>query len=237
MKKNDLSQSVFITGANRGMGLGYVVHYLKKGFSVVATAKNPDGVGELWLLEKEYPDQLSVLGLDVSCEASILNLVDQLQSMGVTFLLAINNAGISLKEEFGKWTKATFETHFRVNTIGPALVSQALLPFLEKGAKLIQVSSGLGSLEKKSNLNDGLDAYAASKCALHSIAVNLAEKLRTKNIMVFVINPGWVKTKMGGDKAPSTVNEAIGDITGTIERLTFEQTGSFLSEKGDPIPW
>ncbi|WP_282160593.1 SDR family NAD(P)-dependent oxidoreductase [Ulvibacterium marinum] len=237
MKINDFFQSVFITGANRGMGLGYVVHYLKKNFSVIATAKNPDSAGELLRLKKEYPDQLSVLELDVSCEASILSLVDQLQSMGVTFLLAINNAGISLEEEFGKWTKATFEAHFRVNTIGPALISQALLPFLEKGAKLIQISSGLGSLGQGSNLNNNLSAYAASKCALHSITVHLAEKLRTKNIMVFVINPGWVKTKMGGDEAPTTIDEAIGNITGTIERLTFEQTGSFLSEKGEPILW
>lgn len=236
MKINDLSQSVFITGANRGMGLGYVIHYLKKSFSVIATAKNPDRAGELLRLKKEYPDQLTVLGLDVSCEISIANLVDQLQSMGATFLLAINNAGISHEEEFGKWTKATFEAHFRVNTIGPALVSQAIFLFLEKGAKLIQVSSGLGSLGQ-GNLNNSLSAYAASKCALHSITVHLAEKLRTKDIMVFAMNPGWVRTRMGGNQAPSTIDEAIGHITETIEQLTFKQTGSFLSEKGEQIPW
>ncbi|WP_422080377.1 SDR family NAD(P)-dependent oxidoreductase [Ulvibacterium sp.] len=237
MGENGFSGSVFITGANRGMGLGYVVHYLKQGLSVIATAKKPGEAEELLRLEKEYPNQLSVLGLDVSCETSILNLEDRLQDIRATFFLAINNAGISLEEEFGEWTSAIFETHFRVNTIGPALVSQTLVPFLEKGAKLIQVSSGLGSLGQSSNLSNGLSAYAASKCALHSITVRLAEKLRTKDIMVFAINPGWVKTKMGGDNAPSTIEGAVGDITETIERLTFEQTGSFLSEKGELIPW
>ncbi|MEO1009958.1 MAG: SDR family oxidoreductase [Bacteroidota bacterium] len=237
MKNDSFRKSVFVTGANRGMGMGYAEHYLENGLSVIATARNPDKAKALLRLKMEYPDQLRVLRLDVTNEKSISDLVSRLKQMGATFSLVINNAGISFEEELGKWTLRTFETHFRVNAIGPALISQALLPFLESKAKLVQISSGLGSLQQGSDLENGLDAYAASKCALHSITVRLAQKLRFRGMAVFAINPGWVKTNMGGAEAPSTVPEAVGHITRTITNVGLEKTGCFLSEKGEPIPW
>lgn len=237
MKKRSFDKSIFITGANRGMGLGYVKHYLKKGFPVIATAKNLAKAPELLLLQKKLPNKLGLLKLDVTKESAIEKLVSELNSKKATITLVLNNAGISMSEEFDQWTMASFENHFRVNTIGPALISQAITPFMLEGAKLIQISSGMGSLAWKVNPENGLDAYAASKCALHSITVRLAEKLKSKKIGVFAINPGWVQTDMGGQEAPSTVDEAIADMTKTIEKLTIEQTGSFISEKGEAIPW
>lgn len=226
-----------ITGANRGLGLGYVNHYLNNGCNVIATYRNIDSSNVLVYLKEKYPDNLKLTTLDVSNEESIATLKAKLSNENIELSLVINNAGIAREEEFGGWTINNFENHFRVNTIGPALVSQAIIPFLEKGAKLIQISSGMGSLMWNINPENGLDAYAASKSALNSITIRLAEKLKTRNIGVFVINPGWVKTEMGGAEAPCTVDEAIIDITRTITQLKLERTGSFLSEKGEIIPW
>ncbi|MGI9552417.1 MAG: SDR family oxidoreductase [Aurantibacter sp.] len=237
MEKNKLTNNVLITGANRGMGLGYVRDYLKKGYSVVVTAKNPSMAEELAELQKEFRDRLSLHKLDVTDEKAINDFVDQLMRKELSFSIVINNAGIAYEEEFGKWTMATFEKHFRVNTIGPALVSQAISHFLEKGAKIIQISSGMGSLEWNINPENGLDAYSASKSALHSITIRLAEKLRAQGIMVVAINPGWVRTAMGGTDATSSVEDAVEDITKTIDALTLDDSGRFLSEKGASIPW
>lgn len=237
MEKSNFHQSVLITGANRGLGLGYVKFYLKKGVPVVATALNPTLASELLRLQKEYPNQLLLVELNVAQESSIGRFVSELKSNRVTISIAINNAGVSMGEAFGNWTMASFENHFRINTIGPALVSQAIVPFLSDGSKLVQISSGMSSLAWNINPEDALDAYAASKCALHSITVRLADKLKPENIGVFAINPGWVKTRMGGEGAPRSVDEAMVDITETIEKLTMAQTGSFISETGTAIPW
>lgn len=237
MKLGDFTKSVLITGTSRGMGLGYVIHYLKKGTSVVAAVKNPKNALELLKLQKEHLDKLLILELDVASETSISRFVNLIRVKGVTFSIAINNAGISTEEEFGKWTLASFETHLRINTIGPALVSQAIAPFLEEGSKLVQVGSGMGSLTWNLNPKNGLDAYAVSKCALLSITRRLAEKLRANNIVVLAINPGWVKTEMGGNEAISTVVETVENISETIQRATINDTGRFLSDKGETIPW
>ena len=229
--------SVLITGANRGIGLGLVTYYLGKGISVMATAKNPKKSEALQKLQKEYDKQLWLLKLDVTSEKSIANFTKELKELGTMISVVINNAGISVEEEFGQWTMATFESHFRVNSIGPALVSQAVLPFMGIGTKLIQVSSGMGSLKWNINPKNGLDAYSASKCALHSLTVRLAEKLKDKQITVVALNPGWVRTDMGGPEATSGISEAVGYLTQTISRLTLKDTGHFISETGEPIPW
>lgn len=233
----EVTQNIFITGANRGMGLGYVELFLKKGKSVVATTKNPIEAHELISLQKKYSDRLEILELNVENEDSINQLIKLLEKGKKSFSIAINNAGISIDEEFGKWTMSNFERHFRINTIGPALISQALVPFLIKGGKFIQISSGLGSLSLNINPQMPLDAYAMSKCSLHSLTIRLAEKLREKNIIVTAINPGWVKTEMGGNEAPMMVKDVVRNIANTIDNLTEKETGSFLTDMGEQIPW
>ncbi|TMU57302.1 SDR family NAD(P)-dependent oxidoreductase [Flagellimonas algicola] len=235
--KNAFSQSILITGANRGMGLGYVRHYLKEGKSIIAAVRTIEKQTELDRLREQHADRLLILRLDVSNEASLVGFTKELKMVQPSFRIVINNAGISMEEKFEAWTMATFEKHFRINTIGPALTSQAIAPFMAKGGKLIQISSGMGSLSWNINPLNHFDAYAASKCALHSITIRLAEKLKAKEIGVFAINPGWVRTEMGGDDATTSIEEAVTDITSTIAQLKFRQTGSFLSEKGEIIPW
>lgn len=237
MKKSEFSHSVLITGANRGIGLGLVKHYLGIGFTVLATAKNTKKSEALLELQKKYDNRLWLLELDVTSEISISNFTKQIKGLGTMISVVINNAGISVEEEFGHWTMATFETHFRVNSIGPALVSQAVLPYMVVGAKLIQISSGMGSIQWNINPINGFDAYAASKCALHSITVRLAEKLKDRQITVVAINPGWVKTDMGGQEAPTMITEAVNNISGTIDKLSYKFTGHFLSDVGEQIPW
>ncbi|MEX0288308.1 MAG: SDR family NAD(P)-dependent oxidoreductase [Flavobacteriaceae bacterium] len=236
-EKNSYKDAVLVTGTNRGLGLGFVDYYLKNGSKVVAAVRNKNLAKELLELEEKHAGALLVLEMDVSNEDSIVRFIDQLGAYKATLSLAINNAAIAEEEEFGKWKKATFESHFLINTIGPALVSQAILPFLQKGASLVQISSGMGSVAWNINPKDPLDAYAASKSALHSITARMAEKLREQKIVVVAINPGWVRTRMGGTDATSSVTEAILNLTRTIDRITLKDSGRFISETGESIPW
>lgn len=225
-------RTLLVTGASRGMGRGYVERYLREGWRVVATSRAALDLPEL---QDEQGDRLVTARLDVDDEASVAALGELLA--GETLDLVINNAGVSLDEPFGKWTAAAFERSFRTNTIGPALVAQAVAPRMRDGATLVNVSSGMGSIGLGLNPTDGLDAYAASKAALGMLTRRLAEKLRPRGIVVVAISPGWVQTEMGGAGAPTPVEVAVEQVAETIATLSSDATGRFLSERGEELPW
>ena len=228
-------KNILITGANRGLGLGFTRHYLGAGHRVYATARNPQQSTEFDELQRAFKNRFTALQLELTNERSIDALAPALN--GVELDLVINNAGMLPDQAFGQWTSASFETAFRVNASGPSMVAQALVPLMKKGSVLANLSSGLGSCGLNINPETGLDAYAASKAALNMVTRRLAAKPETRHITVVAFDPGWVKTRMGGEEAELTVDESIADLTATIERLTPDQSGLFLSRKGEPLPW
>ncbi|AWB66007.1 short-chain dehydrogenase [Saccharobesus litoralis] len=230
-------KTVLITGADRGMGLGFVKHYLSQGKQVIATTRRTQSSQHLAKLKAEYAAQLLVKSLDLGQPESIKSLADELQQANYQLDLVINNAGISYGEPFGEWTAPAFNQHLQINTLGPMLLNQALVPCLAAGCKLIQISSGMGSIEWNIGADNPLDAYAASKCALNILSRRLAEKLKSQNIIVLMLNPGWVQTDMGGAEAPTSIEQAIKDMTSTIDKVSLADSGQFLEADGASIPW
>ncbi len=226
--------TVLVTGANRGLGLGFVKHYLAENRRVIATTRRMDMAGDLRDLAD---DRLSIEELDAGNEDSIAKLAERLKSRGVRLDLLINNAGINVEESFGVWTMAAFQDCLRVNVTGPALLSQALAPLLRDGAKIINLSSGMGSMALNINPDAPMDSYAVSKAALNMLTHRLAAKLSDRRITVVAMSPGWVRTDMGGGAAPASVDEAIRQLTASIEALRPDQSGAFLSVDGEVQPW
>ena len=226
-------KTILITGANRGIGRGLARHYLARGWKVLGTARAP--AESFQSLETEFPSRFFPVELDVADESSVSRLAEN--CAGHTLDRVVCNAGISPDENLGSWTAAVFEKSFAVNAAGPALVAQALLPLMNEGAKLVNMSSGMGSIEININPEGGLDAYAMSKAALNMLSHRLAEKLRPENITVVAMSPGWVQTEMGGPEAPTPVEEAVPVIATTIEGFSMEHSGGFFSETGEPLPW
>ncbi|MDF7824191.1 SDR family oxidoreductase [Pontiellaceae bacterium B12227] len=226
-------KTVLITGANRGIGLGLVQFYLESGWSVIACSRQPSAAKALQELAGQYDEVLRQVQLDVGDEQSI----QQLGQLSGPLDLLINNAGVSSEENIGQWTTAGFEQSFRVNAAGPALVVQALAPLLHEGAKVVNITSGMGSLALNINPGNGLDAYAMSKAALNAVTQRMAGKPELKGRIVICMNPGWIKTDMGGDEAPGTVEEVAAEMAGTIAGLTPEQSGQFLSAAGERMEW
>lgn len=235
MNSNKSSKTVVITGANRGIGLGFVNYYLEKGWFVVACCRTSKPKDNLQILLGQYKDQLRIEVLDISLDQSIIDFVKRIKHL--EFNLVINNAGVSYDEKLGSWTSKKFIKTFRVNAIGVALFSQAIIPLIKNKGKLVNISSGLGSIEQNINPNMGFDAYAMSKAALNILSKRLATKLKPKNICVIALSPGWVQTDMGGVEAPVSVHQAVNKLGQTIDKITFTSTGQFLSEEGNSIPW
>ena len=227
-------KTILITGANRGLGLGFARHYLAAGHRVLAGARDPDGSAELAALKSQYRERIDTQQLDVGSESSVLSLAKSLADMELD--LVINNAGVCRDEAFGTWSAATFSTAMSVNVTGAALVAQAVTPAMKRGAKLVNISSGLGSIGLNLSPDAGLDAYAASKAALNLVSRRLASKLEADGIAVVAMSPGWVQTRMGGEEDELTVDESVASMTATIERLTLADSGRFVNRNGEDIP-
>ncbi|MEJ2383690.1 MAG: SDR family oxidoreductase [Xanthomonadales bacterium] len=227
--------NVLITGTNRGLGLGFTRHYLERGCHVFATARDPADCAALADLHAEFGESLTTVDLDLSRTDAIANAASALADVELD--LVINNAGAMIDEKFGHWTADSFARLFAVNTIGPAVFAQALLPRMKPGSKLVNISSGLASCGLNINPETGLDAYAASKAALNMITCRLAAKPESEGLIVVACDPGWVRTRMGGPEAELSVEESVAAITATIDGLSPDDSGRFLSRRGETLPW
>ena len=140
-------KTVLITGANRGIGLTLCQHYLREHYQVHACCRHPDQAPELNALKSKYPQQLLVRSLDVASQESIDDLKSELDQSPLDIL--INNAGIYqfdlMKDHLDM---KIWDRFFHTNSIGPYLLSQALLENIQRGEqkKVLNMSSSLGSI-------------------------------------------------------------------------------------------
>ena len=126
-----------------------------------------------------------------------------------------------------------------INSIAPMLVSQALVPLLEKTGKtpkIICITSGLGSITQAEGLMYGL-SYGMSKAALNMGVKKLSSELKRRGIAILALHPGWVQTDMGGAGAPLKPPESISGMLEVIDHLSLDATGSFLNYAGERLPW
>lgn len=220
---------VLITGANRGLGLEFATQYAADGWQVIGTARKP---GDADALEATGA---KVLQLDVTDADSIAALAAALDGTAIDLL--INNAGIFPRES--KLENVDFDDYaamLAVNTIGPARVTQALLPNLRAGdgKKIVNITSRLGSIEYNSG---GFYGYRESKAALNMFTKTLAAELGGEGFICLAIHPGWVATDMGGPNATLTPPQSVAGMREVIGSLSDADNGSYRSYAGDAVPW
>lgn len=228
-----------VTGANRGLGLGFVRQLLESGHRVVATCRQPGKATALNTLAGEHPGRLHVLPLDVATPKSHAELARELPLVlgdDGRLALLVNNAGVLHSgERFGHLRSEVLEDSFRTNAAGPLLLTQALAPLLADGARVLNLSSSIGSVARTERF--GTPAYAISKAALNMATAQLAQALAERGIVVVAISPGWVRTDMGGDDAKVGVEDAVAGMLRVLERLQTGDSGRFLDWQGKPVPW
>ncbi len=228
--------TVLITGASRGIGLEFTRQYANADNTVIATCRSPDTATELTSLA-EQRDAITVAPLDLRSDESITALVERLSNQGLVIDLLISNAGILVNERFKAWSRESFQETLNTNVTGPALLVQAFDGLLSKSAKVVHISSGLGSLEwGGEGMSDG-DSYAISKAAVNMLTVRLASVYQSSSRLVVSMSPGWVATDMGGAGADLTPEESVSRMIPTIEALTGEDSGRFIDNQGNPLPW
>ncbi|TYA69844.1 SDR family NAD(P)-dependent oxidoreductase [Seonamhaeicola marinus] len=228
-------KTAIITGSNRGMGLGWVKHFLDEGYTVIATARKPEKAEELNALKKKYKKRLFIEKLDVTSEEDHKALGEMLKKNNIKIDIAISNAGVTVEEDFGKWTSNSFLANYKVNTMGAAFFAQTISPYLKEGARLVQLSSGHGAIGTHRKAGT-IDAYGVSKAGVNMLTKKLSLRWKDRNIIVVSITPGGVKTDMN-PWGKLSVAEAIPIMYNTVSNLTMENSGTFITNKGKVMPW
>jgi NAD(P)-dependent dehydrogenase (short-subunit alcohol dehydrogenase family) len=231
-----------VTGANRGLGLEFVRQLLARGERVVATCRQPGRTSALNALAGEHPGRLRVLPLDVAEPKSHAELVAEWPLLAEDgeapprIGLLVNNAGVlHTGERFGGIGLDNLVHSFRTNAAGPLLLTQALAPLLVDGARVVNISSRLGSVAETGRF--GTPSYALSKAALNMATAQLAQALAPRGIVVVAASPGWVRTDMGGEKAEIAPEDSVAGLLRQVDGLGTGDSGRFLDWQGQAVAW
>lgn len=217
--------TILITGSNRGIGLELTRQYSARGDDVIAVCRN--GSDELRELDVRVIDNV-----DVADKAGVQALKSAVGNKTIDVLLS--NAGILRSESFGQIDYDDMLEQYRVNTLGPLRVIEALADNLVKGSKVAIVSSRVGSIED--NGSGGNYGYRASKTAVNQVGRNLEHELRPRGIAVALLHPGLVATAMTGGTGIAPADAARGLIE-RIDALDLESSGGFWHAEGYRLPW
>jgi len=222
--------NVFITGANRGIGLGLARHYLARGDEVWACYRyDMGGLGSLdderlhrvmWDVREEAPRSCGVLPERID--------------------LLINNAGVYGPKEGAQGLEqvsaGAMQEVFNVDCVGALRVVQYLLPRLVTARGVIaNVSSKMGSATD--NGSGGSYAYRAAKAALVIVSKSMAVDLAPRGVRVITLHPGWVRTDMTDHTGLIEIEQSVRGLAGVIERIESYAPGAFVAFDGKEVPY
>ncbi|KAK3309450.1 NADP-dependent dehydrogenase-like protein [Chaetomium strumarium] len=249
-----------ITGARTGIGLEYVRQLSRavppQSNTIFAVVRKLDSdLTALRAVQSSVPNpetKVHIVECDISSPASIAALPDRIRNANPSNPAAeiridtlINNAATlhSREETALSLTPSALQSHIASNVLGPALVLQALLPLLSPRAKVANVSSGIASmaLVRDGSIKAEITPYSVSKAALNMLTVHQARQLRGidayKEVVVVAVDPGHVKTEMGGPNAVVEVADSASGVLKVLEGLGVKDTGRFLLYTGAELPW
>jgi NAD(P)-dependent dehydrogenase (short-subunit alcohol dehydrogenase family) len=239
-------QRILVTGANRGIGLEFTRQLAARGDRVFATARDVRRAGDLREIATQYGEHLvTILPLDVDSPDAIRAAAEVVRKETDALDLLINNAGVYAARtgKDGQPAERIGDLNFddalkviRTNAVAPLILTQALLPLLQRGreSKVVSITSGYGSVAD----NTGFPYYyAASKAALNQIMRSFAAEAAANGIITMVMSPGWVQTDMGGASAPVKPDQSVAGMLKVIDGLTAADNSTFKEWRGKEVAW
>ncbi|KAI5462016.1 putative short-chain dehydrogenases/reductase [Mariannaea sp. PMI_226] len=248
--------SYLVTGASRGLGLGFVTELLQnKDNVVVATARSTASSSGLQELKAKHADgRLILIDLDVSKPESIAAAAEKASEAlpnGLDNLVSnagVNEGGLKSFEDLDI-EALTYELNFTVTA--PILLLRAFLPLIRKSEakKVLLVSSSLGSITTASYLPNLANGYSVARAALNMVGRKWSPLLKGEGITLAMIHPGWVGVTEIGDSIAEWVNKYKPDLPNlTIETsaadcmkvlndLTIDNAGDFFNHDGSKLPF
>ena len=216
-----------VTGANRGIGLEYCRQLKARGEDVVAVCRQASN-------ELEGLGVRVEAGVDLTDSRAMSDLVQSLDGLPLDGVIL--NAGILQSMGLADLDPAGIRRQFEVNALAPLLLARALVDQMPRGAKLVLMTSRMGSIDD--NTSGGSYGYRMSKVALNMAGKSLAIDLEPRGIAVAILHPGLVRTRMIQFN-PSGIapEQAVQGLLARIDGLTMANSGSFWHANGELLPW
>ena len=227
-----------VTGGNRGLGREIARQLIQEDVFVVIGARDPFKCGQaVEELKKQGPGVAGFV-LDVIDTHSVRRFVEHVQKEHGAPSILVNNAGVYPEATTAKvvdTSTATWRETLETNLFGAVRMCREVVPLMQKlrYGRIVNVSSGLGQLE---TMGEGSPAYRVSKAALNALTRTLAAEVAGSGILVNSMSPGWVRTDMGGEDAPRSVEEGAQTAVWLALLPSSGPTGKFFRDR-KPIPW
>jgi NAD(P)-dependent dehydrogenase (short-subunit alcohol dehydrogenase family) len=228
-------KTAVITGANRGMGYAMSEMLASMGAKVIMGCRDgkKGSAAEKKLKEKGY--DAVFMQVNVEDVRSIDKFGKVMAKKYPVVDILINNAGVN--SEPGETTIETldlklFRHVLEVNLVGTIIMCKNIIPLMRKSsdARIVNFSSGLGQLTVPRM--GPYPSYSISKTAVNQVTKLLADELKDTKIKAFSVDPGWVKTDLGGPQAPLAISEGIvTPIWLATEDASKIVSGEFYKEK------
>lgn len=223
---------IAISGVNRGIGEGLARASLDRGDTVVAFGRGrpswaANDSGTFHFIDCDMSDHDR---LEEACVA-YADPIDILICSAATFAVGAGTIDHFHPEALGE--------AFAVNTIAPLIMGRGLRKNLEAGSRRLIVMMSTGNASLEGNKSGDLLGYRVSKTALNQAVRNLAAEWGAQGFTVAALNPGWVKTDMGGPNAEMTVDEAAVQILNFVHNVSVVEAvnGCFVNTDGSRLPW
>jgi NAD(P)-dependent dehydrogenase (short-subunit alcohol dehydrogenase family) len=234
-----------VTGSNKGIGFEIARQLGRRGMTVLIGARDEKrGAEAAGKLRDEGIDAHHVR-LDVSDAATVAPLAATIEARFGRLDVLVNNAGVLLDQNVppSALDVEVLKKTFDVNVFGAFAVTRALLPLIRKSdaGRVVNLSSTLGSLALMSDASNPYSgfvgaAYQSSKTALNMLTVALAKELAGTRVLVNSVCPGWVKTDMGTDDAPLSVEQGADTPVWLATLPAGGPTGGYFNSR-QPVAW
>lgn len=226
--------SVFVTGADHGLGRAFVEHFASQGWRVFGGCLELARSGA----EPRLTGSILELPLDVADLDSVRRARAIVESHTTRLDVLINNAGINPDKDI-LLEDLDFELVrdvMEVNALGPLRVTQQLLPLLRKGSRkvIVNISSEAGSLERCGRKS--WFGYCMSKASLNMQTRILGNYLAADGFRTFAVHPGWMRTPMSSPDAPVLPEQSAASIYALTTDPSL-QTPQYVQWDGTEYPW
>ncbi len=195
-----------ITGASRGVGYLTALFMAKQGCNIVLHSRSLEHT-------KKIMEEVKALGVDVYCvqaelanHQEVVSMLDEIEAKGIAIDIIFNNAAVQLtyRQDYWETPVEDLDLSLRINFIAITTICYRLIPkMIERGfGRVINLTSGIKDQPEQAG-------YSASKAALDKFTNDLGTKLNGTNVLINLTDPGWLRTDLGGPRAPNPPEDCM----------------------------